>query len=103
MKIGIIGDKKSIQHFSMLKIDVFPATEAPEIRRLIHELAKQDYAVIFIVESAAEKVEETIARYATETFPAIIPIPGSAGNNGLGMEGIAKNVEKAVGMDIFND
>ena len=33
-------------------------------------------------------------------FPAIIPIPGSRGSQGFGMEQIQQNIYKAVGMDL---
>ncbi len=36
-----------------------------------------------------------------QPLPAIIPIPGSRGNTGLGMQKLRANVEKAIGADIL--
>ena len=58
-------------------------------------------AVIYITEPAAELVEETIAVYKTEPFPAIIPIPNRFGSKGIGLKGIKDNIEKAIGADIL--
>ena len=102
-KIGVIGDRLSIEGFAALNIDVFPATREAEIKHCINQLAKSDYAVIFITEQAASLAEETISKYQTQPFPAIIPIPGNRRTLGMGMENIRKNVEKAVGKDIFGD
>lgn len=100
-KIGVIGDKQSVQGFRALDIDVYPAVTEKNIRRLIHSMAKDNYAIIFITEQAASLVEETIEAYNTSPFPAIIPIPGNRGTLGIGQETIRKNVEKAVGTNIF--
>lgn len=103
MKIGVIGDKQSVQGFAALNIDVYPAVSESNIRRMLNTLAKDNYAVIFITEHAASLVSETIDNYKTSPFPAIIPIPGNRGSLGIGMGTIRKNVEKAVGTDIFFD
>lgn len=100
-KIGVIGDRQSVQVYAALGIDVYPAVSEQNIRRLVNTLARDNYAIIFITEQAAALVEETIQKYNTLPFPAIIPIPGNRGTLGIGMRTIRKNVEKAVGTDIF--
>lgn len=102
-KIGVIGDNESVMGFSALGIDVYPAVREANIRRLINNLAKDGYAVIFITEQAASLVGETIEKYNTQPFPAIIPIPGNRGTLGIGSSRVMKNVEKAVGTNIFFD
>ena len=102
-KIGVIGDRQSIEGFAALNIDVFPATREAEIKHCINQLAKSDYAVIFITEQAASLAEETISKYQTQPFPAIIPIPDNQGSRGLGEKTLRQNVEKAVGMDILSN
>ena len=103
MKIGVIGDRQSVQGFAALSIDVYPATSERNIKRLINTLAKDRYAIIFITEQAASLVPETIENYNTSPFPAIIPIPGNQGSMGVGQETIRRNVEKAIGTNIFFD
>ena len=77
------------------------AEQQAKIEHRIHKLAEEGYAVIYITEKAAALVPDTIAVYATKTFPAIIPIPASTGNLGIGMKQLKGNVEKAVGADIL--
>lgn len=99
-KIGVIGDADSVMGFKTLGIDTFAVT-ADEAPRLIHKLAKEKYAVIFITEKTAILASEAIGRYKDVAYPAIIPIPGNYGTTGLGMAALKANVEKAIGVDIL--
>lgn len=67
----------------------------------IHRLAKEGTAVIFITESLAAKIPETLDRYKNAVTPAIIPIPGVEGSLGYAMDILQHNVETAVGVNIF--
>lgn len=100
-KIGAVGDKDSILAFKSIGIDVYPATEAREARQIIDSLAEKDYGLIFVTEQIAAHIEETIQRYKKSMIPAIILIPSNQGTLGIGMKDINKNVEKAVGSNIF--
>ncbi|HOB20161.1 MAG TPA: V-type ATP synthase subunit F [Candidatus Atribacteria bacterium] len=100
-KIGVIGDRDSILGFKTLGLDIFPVTEPEQAARLVHRLAKENYVVIFMTEAIAKDLGETIERYKTVPYPAIILIPGNQGSMGLGMKGIRENVEKAIGADIL--
>lgn len=42
-----------------------------------------------------------IEKYQEQVTPAIIQIPGIAGNTGAGVAGVKKSVEQAVGSDII--
>lgn len=99
-KIGVVGDSNSVIGFKSLGIDVYPATGG-EVMKVINRLATTGYAIIFVTEQEAEYAAETIDRYKTSPFPAIIPIPSNRGTTGLGMKGIRTNVEKAIGVDIL--
>lgn len=87
--------------FKALGLSVFPVTESQEASRLINRMAREDFAVIFITESVAKEIDETLERYKSAPFPAIILIPGNRGSLGLGIEEIKKSVEKAIGADIL--
>ena len=103
-KVGIIGDKDSIMGFLALGIDTFPAYEADEIKRTIHKMAEENYAVIYITEQASLLAKDFIARYKDNPLPAIIVIPGIGGSMGLGMNEIRESSKRAIGVDIlFND
>ncbi len=101
-KIAIIGDKDSVLAFKAVGVDVYPARNHFEAQDTLRKLAR-DYAVIFITEDLAEKVQGIINRYKTRAFPAVIPIPTASGSTGFGMKSISKDVEKAIGVDILFD
>lgn len=100
-KIGVIGDKDSVLGFKALGISVFPTTDIREASKLIHGLAKEKYAVIFITEQLAKDLDETINEFKDSLTPAIIMIPNNRGTLGLGMAGVKKSVERAIGADIL--
>ena len=103
-KIGVIGDKDSILGFKALGLSVFPVAQPSEAEEKLHELARSQYAVIYITEQAAKDIDAAIDQYKDDKFPAIILIPGNQGTLGIGMRGVKKSVERAVGADIlFND
>lgn len=100
-KIAAIGDQESVLGFKALGLDVFPAAGAEEAREILHRLAKESYAVIYLTEQLAASLEAEIARYKDELTPAIILIPGKEGSLGIGMANVKKSVERAVGADIL--
>ncbi len=100
-KIGVIGDKDTILGFKTLGISVFPTTNAREASILIRRLAKEDYAILFLTEQLAKDMEEVIEEYKRSVMPAIILIPNNQGTLGLGIGGVKKSVEKAIGADIL--
>jgi len=100
-KIAIIGDKDSILAFKAIGVDVFPIKDGAHADDTLKRLARE-YSVIFVTEDIFASVSETAERYKTKPFPAVIPIPSAAGSMGYGMNNISKNVEKALGVDIFN-
>ena len=100
-KIGVIGDKDTILGFKVLGISVFPTTDAKEASRIVRQLSKDNYAIIFITEQLAKDMEETIDEYKQSVMPAIILIPNNQGALGIGMDGVKKSVEKAIGADIL--
>ena len=102
LKIGIIGDRESIQGFSTLGIDMFTAESAMEVEGILNNRALMgDYAVMYITEAAAKNSMIAVKSYRSERTPAVILIPGKDGSLGLGMQDVRKSVEKAVGADIL--
>ena len=100
-KVGVIGDKDSILGFLALGIDIFPAYESDEIKKTVHTLAEEGYAIIYITEEASLLAQETIKRYKDSELPAIIVIPGIGGSLGLGMNEIRESSKRAIGADIL--
>lgn len=100
-KVAAIGDKDSIVAFRAVGIEVFTAYDHQTARTLVDHLAKEKYGLIFITEPIAQLIQETIQRYKSKLLPAIILIPSNRGTLGIGMDDINRNVEKAVGSNIF--
>ncbi|MBE6972324.1 MAG: V-type ATP synthase subunit F [Ruminococcaceae bacterium] len=100
-KIAVLGDKDSVLGFRALGLDVFSADSAEQARPILHRLAREGYAIIYLTEQLATGLSAEMARYKDELTPAIILIPGKEGSLGIGMENIKTAVERAVGADIL--
>ncbi|HON33808.1 MAG: V-type ATP synthase subunit F [Thermovirgaceae bacterium] len=98
--MAAVGDFESVLPFQAVGVSPF----SPEngLRELLLGLAKEQYAVVFLVDSLyrdnREMVEELNEHYAM----SIIPVPGIRGSTGIGISTIRESVERAVGMDIFS-
>lgn len=99
--IAVIGDKDSVLGFKALGIEVYTPTNNEKTKKIIDQLTKDNYGVIFITEELVNDVKETIAKYDEQFIPAIIPIPSNQGTLNIGMDRIDRNVEKAVGINLF--
>ena len=100
-KTAVMGDKDSIYGFASVGLDIFPTYEAANGVKTLKHLVENDYAVIFITEKLFAEMTAEIEKYKSLPLPAIIPIPGVTGNNGIGMAAVSKSVEQAVGSDIL--
>ncbi|MCD7947556.1 MAG: V-type ATP synthase subunit F [Oscillospiraceae bacterium] len=100
-KIAVLGDKDSVMGFKALGLEAFPADTVEEARIILHELAKGEYAVVYLTEQYAVDMEAELTRYKDELTPAVILIPGTEGTLGIGMANVKRAVERAVGADIL--
>lgn len=101
-KIGVVGEKDAVIAFLALGLTVKAVESPEEAMKAVDGMARDGYGIIFVTETVAKDIEETISRYKNEMLPAIILIPGSNGSLGIGMANIKENVEKAVGVDILS-
>lgn len=100
-KIAVIGDKDSVLGFKAVGFDVFPVVEVQEAAAQLHSLAKQDYAIIYIIQDFYRNMKADIGKYENVSLPAVISIPGKSGSDGSGMLLIKNAVERAIGADIL--
>ena len=100
-KVAVLGDYESIFGFAALGLDTYPVTLPEDAKRILNMLCQQGYGIIYITEVLANEIEEEIEKYKNETVPAIIMIPGTYGNTGIGVSNVKKSVEQAVGSDIL--
>ena len=102
-KIAVIGDSTSVLGFKALGLETVVANTAERAAEALKRLAREKTAIIYITEELAAHLEDEIARYADETIPAIILIPGHAGSLGIGRTALEKAVERAVGANLLGD
>lgn len=102
-KIGVLGDRDSVYGFGALGLRVFPVEEAEEGARLLRRLAEEGYAVLYVTEALCAQLPEELERLRERPLPAVVPIPGVAGNTGMGLEQVKRSVEQAVGSNIFEN
>lgn len=103
-KIGVIGDRDAVMLFKAVGLDVFFESDGESANKTLHRLARTGYSAVFVTEKLYPDCAETIREFASQPYPAIIPIPDGGKSEGIGISELKKNVEKAVGVDIlFNN
>lgn len=100
-KMAVIGKAEDITGFKAAGVEVFPAAGSDEARKILFNISKKGYAVILLTEDLAAEMTETLSKYKTQAYPAIIPIPTAKGANGTGMKGIMADADKAIGADLL--
>ena len=100
-KVAVMGDYDSIYGFAALGLTTFPVDDKEQGQKILKDLAASDYAVIYMTEALAAKLQEEVDEYREQMKPAIILIPGISGNTGAGIAQVKKSVEQAVGSDII--
>ena len=100
-KIAVVGDRDSVLGFQALGLSVFPTETVEQARQTVVQLAKEDYAILYLTEQLGQQLADLLARYQSQVAPAIILIPGKEGSLGIGMKNITSAVERAVGADIL--
>ena len=100
-KIAVMGDRDSIYGFAALGMEPFPITDPTEATKQLHRMAEGNYAVIYMTEALGSQLQKELDRYREAELPAIILIPGTSGNTGVGMEQVRTSVIQAVGSDII--
>ena len=100
-KIAVIGEKDSVLGFKTVGFDVFETEGPQETVERVHALAKEGYGILFVTEEALFPVRDILSEYKEAMLPAIIPIPGIRGSEGIGLQNVRRSVERAVGADIL--
>lgn len=100
-KVAVLGDYDSIYGFATVGFSIFPASSREEAKAKFRELTSGAYGIIYVTEKLAAELYEEIEECRDKVAPAVILIPGVSGNTGVGLEGVKKTVEQAVGADIL--
>ena len=104
-KIAVIGDSESIKGFAAIGFDIIECEKPEKAGALLRNTAETElYSIIYMTEETFSASERERKKYEEKSLPAIIPIPGLKGNNGIGKQRLSDFVERAVGSDIiFNN
>ncbi|MBQ3391139.1 MAG: V-type ATP synthase subunit F [Clostridia bacterium] len=102
-KIGVIGDRESVQGFAALGLTTFAVSNPEEANAVLKSPEALEYAVLYITEQLAAQCEQAIELHRQNRTPAVILIPGKDGSLGIGLSNVGKRVEKAVGSNILGD
>ena len=105
LKIAVIGGRETVMGFKALGLETYPAADDREASKILRSLTRgsDEYAIIYIEENLAQKLQSEIDRFKDSPTPAIILIPGREGSIGLGQEALRSAVERAVGTNILGD
>ena len=99
-KIAAVGDKDTALAFKSVGAAAFIPVSPEDADLTLKRLVKEQYSVIFISESLASSISDTLRVLKTRTYPAIVPIPSASGASGFARQGLKKDIEKAIGADI---
>ena len=99
MKVGIIGEKKSVLAFQPLGIQAFGVTSKDDLAIVLEAIKSDEFAVVFITEDIMQKYELEIEPLFRSALPAILVVPGIKGGGKKGRESLKKIMERALGSE----
>ncbi|MGN0172999.1 MAG: V-type ATP synthase subunit F [Acutalibacteraceae bacterium] len=102
-KQAVIGNSDSVKGFRAVGLQTFEIDEPELAAKTIKKLAENDFAVCYITERLFTLCADEIAKFDDKKEFAVIPIPGTYGNTGIGIQNVSRSVEKAVGSDIISE
>lgn len=101
-RMAAVGEADSIIGFLALGVEIFPVTSSEEAATRLKGLTEEnEYGIIFVTETVAQQVMETITTLSERALPSIVLIPSNRGAHGFALERIRTIVERAVGADIL--
>ena len=101
--MAAVGSYDSILPFKAIGLDVVEITDEnrDSLGQIMNRFARKGYAALFIEEALFSAYQQAVDEVNEATDMCIIPVPNQSGSMGVGLSSIRRNVELAVGMDIF--
>ena len=101
--MAAIGGYESVLPFKAIGLDVVIVNDENKasLAQIMNKFARTGYAALFVEESLFSEYQEIVDEVNESTDMCIIPGPNQSGSTGVGLTSIRRNVERAVGMDIF--
>ena len=105
LPMAAIGSYDSTLPFKAIGLDVVIISDdnKDSVPQIINKFANGGYAALFIEEALFSEFSGIVDEINDASDMCIIPVPNQNGSIGVGLTSIRKNVERAVGMDIFGD
>ncbi|MDO5116106.1 MAG: V-type ATP synthase subunit F [Synergistaceae bacterium] len=103
--MAAVGSYESILPFKAIGLDVVVVTEENYDRTplTLNKFSRDGYAVLFLEEELFARFRDEVDEINEYSDLSIIPVPDQKGSMRVGLESIRRNVERAVGMDIFGE
>ncbi|NLG31327.1 MAG: hypothetical protein GX546_02015 [Acholeplasmataceae bacterium] len=101
IEIACIGEREDIILFQGIGITTFVLKDRVDVNQKIDELATSGTKIILVSDIFNEAIAETLERYETKPYPIILSLPLSGVQSEKGLEKIRKDVERAIGINIF--
>ena len=102
--MAAVGSYESILPFKAIGLDVVVVTEENHaVPQTPRKFSRSGYAALFLEEPLYAEFRETVDEINEYSDISIIPVPNQTGSMDVGLQSIRRNVERAVGMDIFGD
>lgn len=101
--MAAIGSYESTLPFKAIGLDVVVVSDEnrASIGLILNKFAMSGYAALFLEEAVYAEFREAVDEVCESNDISIIPVPNQSGSMGVGLASIRRNVERAVGMDIF--
>lgn len=101
IEIACLGENEDIILFQGAGITTFVIKDRKKLNEKIDELAELGTKIILVSDIFNEAIVETLEKYQNEAYPIILSLPLSGIESGKGLEKIRKDVERAIGINIF--
>ena len=103
--MAAVGSYESILPFKAIGLDVVVVTDENrnEVPQTLNKFSRSGYAALFLDEPLYAEFRETVDEINEYSEISIIPVPNQTGSMNVGLQSIRRNVERAVGMDIFGE
>lgn len=102
-KTAAVGEYSSVSLFRATGIRTVSVSNKSEAKDAVLMLVKDKYELIFITENFSQALEEELEVFRRKAYPVILSIPDRNGSSGYGMQMLIRNMEKAIGTNLFKE
>lgn len=98
-EVAFIGDRDTVWPFLAFGGEVFFSDESESTPRLVSEVARGEFKIIFVTEDVYEAAREGIDALQEQAIPTFAVIPSVKGSRGTAMQRIRDSVRRAMGAE----